>query len=280
MLRSLRCLAFVLPCFALSCAAPANNDETDDDEGVLTSEAALGASVLHRGDIPTTGQSRTTSYRNPPRFVSYAFRANGGDELDVWVKGIGAQDPVAWVVDSTGKILGFNDDAAEGGLASHIKSTVPASLGTKARLRVVFRELGLRPATFTVSVKAKAKPGMFACAVDADCVKVSQGGCCTAWMNVAVNASRVADHEAANQCKPPYPPCAPPPQQLADIEARKTAACVAGQCVLREPAGCSYDNSFYSVGESFPSLDGCNTCTCGTEGSVGCTKRACAPPSP
>jgi hypothetical protein len=198
--------------------------------------------------------------------------------LDIWVKGQGTQDPVAWVLDASGKVLGFNDDAAEGGLASHIKATVPSTLGAKARLRVVFRELRLRNATFSVSVRARA--GMLSCAVDSDCAKVSQGGCCTAWMNVAVNASRVSDHEAANQCKPPYPPCAPPPRQLADQEARKTAACVAGKCILREPVGCSYDLSFYSVGESFPSIDGCNTCTCGDNGSVGCTKRACLPPSP
>lgn len=274
--RRLRCLLTVVSCFGLSCAAPTSDEA--DDEGVLTNEAALGSAVLHRGEIPANGQLRTTTYRNPPRFVSYSFRANGSEELDVWVKGTGAQDPVAWVIDASGKILGFNDDAAEGGLAAHIKTTLPAGLGQKARLRVVFRELGLRPATFTVSVKAR--PGMLACAVDNDCIKVSQGGCCTGWMNVAVNASRVADHESANQCKPPYPPCAPPPQHLTDLEARKTAACVAGQCVLREPAGCTHDLSFYSVGESFPSIDGCNTCTCGGDGIVGCTKRACAPPSP
>jgi hypothetical protein len=38
---------------------------------------------------------------------------------------------------------------------------------------------------------------------------------------------------------------------------------------------CSYDGTSYSEGESFPSLDGCNTCTCGADGSVPCTKRLC-----
>lgn len=41
------------------------------------------------------------------------------------------------------------------------------------------------------------------------------------------------------------------------------------------PVTCSYDSQTYSPGESFPSSDGCNTCNCGTTGSVGCTKRAC-----
>jgi hypothetical protein len=38
---------------------------------------------------------------------------------------------------------------------------------------------------------------------------------------------------------------------------------------------CAYDDETYSPGDSFPSTDGCNTCTCGSNGSVGCTKRAC-----
>jgi hypothetical protein len=43
-----------------------------------------------------------------------------------------------------------------------------------------------------------------------------------------------------------------------------------------EPAGCTYDGQAYPVGADFPSTDGCNTCSCGPNGSVGCTKRACA----
>ncbi|MDB4938265.1 MAG: hypothetical protein JWP87_5237 [Labilithrix sp.] len=38
---------------------------------------------------------------------------------------------------------------------------------------------------------------------------------------------------------------------------------------------CSYDGDTYSPGASFPSTDGCNTCSCGTTGSVACTKKAC-----
>lgn len=41
------------------------------------------------------------------------------------------------------------------------------------------------------------------------------------------------------------------------------------------PVTCSYDSQTYSPGASFPSSDGCNTCSCGPTGSVGCTKRAC-----
>jgi len=41
------------------------------------------------------------------------------------------------------------------------------------------------------------------------------------------------------------------------------------------PTTCSYDGDTYNPGESFPSTDGCNTCSCGSTGKVACTKRAC-----
>ncbi len=40
------------------------------------------------------------------------------------------------------------------------------------------------------------------------------------------------------------------------------------------PATCSYGGTTYTSGDTFPSTDGCNTCSCGT-GGVACTKRAC-----
>jgi hypothetical protein len=38
---------------------------------------------------------------------------------------------------------------------------------------------------------------------------------------------------------------------------------------------CSYDGETFSPGASFPSTDGCNTCSCGSTGTVMCTKKAC-----
>lgn len=43
---------------------------------------------------------------------------------------------------------------------------------------------------------------------------------------------------------------------------------------------CSYGGKTYAEGASFPATDGCNTCTCGAGGMVGCTKMACPPPPP
>jgi Pacifastin inhibitor (LCMII) len=38
---------------------------------------------------------------------------------------------------------------------------------------------------------------------------------------------------------------------------------------------CTYGGKTYKPGDSFPSTDECNTCSCSTNGSVGCTKKAC-----
>jgi hypothetical protein len=38
---------------------------------------------------------------------------------------------------------------------------------------------------------------------------------------------------------------------------------------------CPYDGQTFKPGDTFPSTDKCNTCTCGENGAVGCTKRAC-----
>lgn len=45
-----------------------------------------------------------------------------------------------------------------------------------------------------------------------------------------------------------------------------------------EPQGktCEHGGKTHAAGESFPSEDGCNTCSC-SETGVACTRRACAP---
>jgi len=40
-------------------------------------------------------------------------------------------------------------------------------------------------------------------------------------------------------------------------------------------SGCVVDGVRHAVGESFPSSDGCNTCSCSSNGQVACTLRAC-----
>jgi hypothetical protein len=47
-------------------------------------------------------------------------------------------------------------------------------------------------------------------------------------------------------------------------------------CIDCPPRPCTYSGRQYTVGQSFPSDDGCNTCTCTTQG-IGCTTIACPP---
>jgi len=41
--------------------------------------------------------------------------------------------------------------------------------------------------------------------------------------------------------------------------------------------GCESNGKHYAQGESFPSSDGCNTCSCGERGAIQCTLAYCAP---
>jgi hypothetical protein len=53
---------------------------------------------------------------------------------------------------------------------------------------------------------------------------------------------------------------------------------VGGGCggrAIDQREGCVYAGRDYAVGASFPSNDGCNTCSCTSGGSVECTKAAC-----
>jgi hypothetical protein len=139
---------------ALVLAACAADTGAEDKADVSAeSESALTWVIRNLGEIPGSGEVRTTRYTNPPKYSAYSFNANGGEEVDVWVKGQGRQDAVAWILDANGRMLAYNDDAAEGGLGSHITTKLPARIGTKAKLRVVFREYTLSPATFSVSVR-------------------------------------------------------------------------------------------------------------------------------
>jgi hypothetical protein len=38
---------------------------------------------------------------------------------------------------------------------------------------------------------------------------------------------------------------------------------------------CYLNDNKYKLNESFPSADGCNTCSCGLDGTISCTEKAC-----
>ncbi len=56
-----------------------------------------------------------------------------------------------------------------------------------------------------------------------------------------------------------------------------TCYCFDGQIssTLNACITCVQGSAVYSVGDTFPSPDGCNTCTCGSSGEIACTKQAC-----
>jgi hypothetical protein len=52
-----------------------------------------------------------------------------------------------------------------------------------------------------------------------------------------------------------------------------------GACVVVETgASCKVDGKTYAPGDTFPASDGCNTCTCGNDGTASCTLLGCAEP--
>ena len=55
-------------------------------------------------------------------------------------------------------------------------------------------------------------------------------------------------------------------------------ALFAAACGGDDPVICTFDGVEHAAGESFPSSDGCNTCTCSNDGEVGCTLMACVAP--
>ena len=46
--------------------------------------------------------------------------------------------------------------------------------------------------------------------------------------------------------------------------------------ISSQETACAYDGVRYEVGDSFPATDGCNTCSCQSDGSIACTEIACA----
>jgi hypothetical protein len=130
-----------------SSAAPAK-EEVDSYE----SELRL-SSPKYLGQI-ASGETKTTSYSNPPRYRAYGFTAKGGDEITADVASVNA-DAMAWITLSSFDVLASNDDASSSTLDSKVVYTVPAGAPSRA-YRIVFRDYDLLDATFRVKLTIKA----------------------------------------------------------------------------------------------------------------------------
>lgn len=60
-----------------------------------------------------------------------------------------------------------------------------------------------------------------------------------------------------------------------DCHAAGAGVSVASQGERAASTGCDYAGKHFAIGDSFPSSDGCNQCSCQKDGSVVCTERAC-----
>jgi len=129
-------------------SGPASKESIDSSESDLKL-----SSPQYLGQI-ADGETKTSNYRNPPRYRAFGFNASAGDEITVNVKSIDG-DAMGWITTSGYTVLAANDDASSSTLDSKVVYTVPAGTATKA-YRVVFRDYDLLDATFSVKLTIKA----------------------------------------------------------------------------------------------------------------------------
>ena len=134
-------LGALAPLAGCSNAGPSKEDVASS-ESDLTSPGYLGQIA--------SGQTKTTSYSNPPRYRAYGFSASAGDKITADVRSIDG-DAMGWITDSSYAALASNDDASSSTLDSKVVYTVPAGTATKA-YRIVFRDYDLLSATFDVTL--------------------------------------------------------------------------------------------------------------------------------
>lgn len=128
-----------------------------------------------------------------------------------------------------------------------------------------------------VEIAYEGSCGEGECASDADCPHgyCDQGVTCAAigCPPPPPNRCTVCGDGSQLLCRAALLPC--PEGQVREIVNSCYGACV-DRYTCEPPAGvCKYDGQVYEAGASFPASDGCNTCTCGPDGSVACTEKAC-----
>ena len=192
----------------IGCTAGADKPPAEDRfAGPVEGAKADHESIGLVGSLSFGQTAPAVSHDYPPRYLAYAFQAGGGDRLDVRVRSLSGGDPVTWILDGSGAVIGSNDDESSQSLDSRVQLTVPA--GAAATHYVVFRDYADEPGVF--QVRLLGVQDLVSCQVDADCARV-EAGCCQLGDYVAVRADRVADHLASLGCTGEEV-CPPPPAE-------------------------------------------------------------------
>ena len=205
-------LAWTIPLVLLgACATEQKLPDDDDFSDLADAKADAFSTKMKLVDSLSYGTEADVHYTKTPTYRAYTFSADVGNTVDVWVRSSNG-DPVAWVLDSTFKILGKNDDASANQTDSHIELTIPETKTTDASTTpnvyyVVARNSTTASADFKVTIDGG--PGYDeSCDVDADCVEVPDGGCCPHGRHDVVNASSTQAWSDLTACtQSPHPIC-------------------------------------------------------------------------
>lgn len=173
--RLLLALGLVLAA-PLGCSAAGGEEEVDTTHDEL--RALQAAEKV--GDI-AFGEAKDVAYTRSPTYRALHVAARANDTIDAWVRGDGASDALAWVVNARSTTLASNDDAA--GHDAHVTYRVR----TAGDYWIVLRDKDSLAATLHVTLAArdaggggggeadcgvgkasKCAPGK-KCKVDADC---------------------------------------------------------------------------------------------------------------
>lgn len=161
----------VVGCGLVACTA--SKVPVDEDFSALAGQDEKSDAFSYRmktvGTLQYGQASSPFNYTKTPRFRAVRFDGAAGDDVDVWVRSTNG-DPVAWILDSSFRVLGSNDDADEATLDAHITLTLPPS--NAARHYIVMRDYDTRPARFTVELLGGPSDAD-ACTMDMECGSAS-----------------------------------------------------------------------------------------------------------
>lgn len=160
----MRVCGAVLVLSGLAVVTGCSSADAPSKESIDSSESDLKLSSPQYLGTIADGETKTSNYRNPPRYRAYGFTASAGDEITVNVKSVDG-DAMGWITTASNTVLAANDDASSATLDSKVVYTVPAGTATKT-YRIVFRDYDLLDATFTV--KLAIKSAVVACDPDTE----------------------------------------------------------------------------------------------------------------